>query len=198
MRDITNNEMMFMINLLKSPEIEFNANSMAKLLGISRMGALKIARKLEKEEIINSKEMGKAKFYKLNFDSGYAMEYLKFLLKMEAEQAHPYVKAWIQEIRKIKSADAAILFGSVLRKHGEAGDIDVMLIIEPKKYKKVQKEIGEIDELSTKKIHPMYQTKQDIIRNLKKGDKPLLSAMKGVIAFGEDLIIKSAIDYLPK
>ena len=198
MRDITSNEMMFVLNILKSPAMEYNSNSMAKVLGISRMGALKIAKKLEKEGIIILKELGKARFYKLNIDSDYVREYLKFLLKREAEQAHPYVKVWIEDIRKIKSADAAILFGSVLRKYKEARDIDVLLIIEPKKYKKVQKEIKEIDKLNTKKIHPMYQTKEDIIRNLKKGDKPLISAMKGIVAFGEDIIIDAIIDYLPK
>ena len=155
-------------------------------------------RRLEKEQVIISKELGKAIFYKLNLEHEYVREYVKFLLKREAEQTHPYEQVWIDDIRKIKSADAAVLFGSVLRKHKEAADIDVMLIINKKKYKKVQNEIHEIDELNTKKIHPMYQTKEDLVRNLKKGDKPLLSAMKGIVAFGEDIIIKAIIDYLPK
>ena len=198
MKDITSNEMIFVLNILKSPEISYNANSMAKAIGISRMGALKIAKKLEKENILISKELGKAKFYSLNLKSDYAKEYVKFLLKREAEQAHPYVKVWIEDIRKIKSAGAAILFGSVLRKYKEAGDIDVMLIINPKAYKGAQKEISEIDALNTKKIHPLYQTKNDFIKNLKKEDKPLLSAIKGIAVFGEDIIINSINDSLPK
>ncbi len=198
MDEITNNEIRFVLTIFKSPEIEYNANSIAKQIGLSAMGALKIARRLEKEQIIISKELGKAKFYKLNLGSEYVREYVKFMLKREAEQAHPYVKIWIEDIRKIKSADAAILFGSALRKHKEAKDIDVMLVIDPEKYKKVQKEIGEIDELNTKRIHPMYQTKKDITRNLKNGDKPALSAIKGIVIFGEDAIIKAISDYLPK
>ena len=198
MKDITSNEMIFVLNILKSPEISYNANSMAKAIGISRMGALKIAKKLEKENILISKELGKAKFYSLNLKSDYVKEYVKFLLKREAEQAHPYVKVWIEDIRKIKSADAAILFGSVLRKYKEAGDIDVMLIINPKAYKGAQKEISEIDAINTKKIHPLYQTKNDFIKNLKKEDKPLLSAIKGIAVFGEDIIINSINNSLPK
>mgnify|MGYP001565256308 CR=1 FL=1 len=124
--------------------------------------------------------------------------FFSFLLKREAEQANPYVKVWVSDIKKIKSADVAILFGSVLRKHKEARDIDVMLIINPKNYKKVQKEISEIDALNTKKIHPMYQTKEDFIKNLKKEDKPLLSAIKGIVVFGEDMIIDSINRSLPK
>jgi predicted nucleotidyltransferase len=190
--------MVFVLNILKSPEISYNANSMAKTIGMSRMGALKIAKKLEKENILISKELGKAKFYRLNLKSDYVREYVKFLLKREAEQVHPYVKVWIEDIRKIKSADAAILFGSVLRKYKEARDIDVMLIINPKSYDGSKKEIREIDAITTKKIHPLYQTKNDFIKNLKNEDKPLLSAIKGIVVFGEDRIIHSINDSLPK
>jgi predicted nucleotidyltransferase len=189
MKEITNNEMVFVLSLFKSPEIEYNANSIAKLIGISRMGSLKIARRLEKENIIKSKELGKAKFYSLNMDKDYVMQYVKFLLKREAEQAHPYIKAWISDIKKIKSADAGVLFGSVLKKYKEANDIDVLFIIDKKRYSKVKKEIDEINSISTKSIHPLYQTKEDIEKNIKKGDKPLLSAIKGIAVFGEDNII---------
>ena len=190
MKEITNNEMIFVLSIFKSPEVEYNANSISKKMGISSMGALKIAKRLEKENIIKSKKLGKAKFYNLNLHNDYVRQYVKFLLKREAEHAHPYIKVWIKDIEKIKSADAAILFGSVLRKQKEAKDIDVVLIINKKGYHKSKKEIEDIDLLNTKKIHPMYQTKDDFKKNIKKGDKPLLSAIKGIAVFGEDLIIK--------
>ena len=198
MRDITTNEMAFVLSIFKSPETQYNANSIAKLIGISRMGALKIAKRLEKEQIISSREFGKAKFYKLNLENDYVREYAKFLLKREAEHAHPYVKVWIEDIRKIKSAAAALLFGSVLKKHKEARDIDVVLIIEPKKFKKVQKEIEEINEMHTKRMHPIHMAKGDLAKNLKKGNEAVLEAIKGIVVFGEDIVIKEIIDYLPK
>src|SRR3989344_6754701 len=102
MNEITNNEVMFVLNVFKIPETEYNANSISKQMKISSMGALKIAKRLEKENILVSKEFGRARFYKLNFDSEYAKEYIKFLLKREAEQAHHYVKMWLSEIKKIK------------------------------------------------------------------------------------------------
>ncbi|MCK5283891.1 MAG: hypothetical protein KAK00_10925 [Nanoarchaeota archaeon] len=190
MKDITENEMVFVLSTLKSPELEYNANSIAKHMGISSMGALKIAKRLEKENILVSKELGKAKFYKLNFSSDYARQYAKFLLKREAEQSQPYVKVWISEIKKIKSADAAILFGSVLRSQKQANDIDVLLITDKKRYSKLKNEVKDINLINMKRLHPMYQTKGDIKRNVKKGDKPLLNAIKGTVVFGEDLIIK--------
>jgi predicted nucleotidyltransferase len=81
------------------------------------------------------------------------------------------------------------LFGSVLTKGEKANDIDVLLITDGKKFSGLKKEIEEINLLNNKKLHPIYQTKEDLKDNIKKGDKPVLSAIKGVVVFGEDTII---------
>ena len=191
MKDITDNEMAFVLSIFKSPEVEYNANSIAKLIGMSSMGALKIAKRLEKENIVVSRELGKAKFYKLNLDSEYVKDYVKFLLKREGEQAHPYVKVWLHEIEKLKSADSAILFGSVLRKYREAGDIDTVLITDEKRFPKLKKEVEEVNQVNAKRLHPIYQSKADFVKNVSKGDSVLLSAIKGIVVFGGDLIIEA-------
>ena len=188
MRDITNNEMLFVLSVFKSPEKEQNTSDMAKLLGISPMGALKIARRLEEENILKSKEIGKAKIYKLNMQNDYVRDYTQFLLRMEAEQANSYVKVWINELRKIKSADAAILFGSILRKK-EANDVDALLITNQKRFPKLKKEVEKINLINIKKVHPVYQSEKDVKENIKKGDKALLNAINGIVAFGEDKFI---------
>ena len=187
--NITHNEMQFVLLIFKSPEIEYNANSIAKKLGISAMGALKIAKRVEKENIITCKPKGKAKFYKLNLGSEYTKQYIKFLLKREAEQSFSYIKRWVNEIKKVKNADCAVLFGSLLRKGKNANDIDVLLITDNKKFQKLRKEIEEINSINIKKIHPMYQTKEDVKNNIKKEDKPLLNALKGIVVFGEDTLM---------
>ena len=190
MKDITDNEMHFVLGIFKSPEFEYNANSISKLIGISSMGALKIGKRLEKENILISRELGKAKFFRLNLDSEYVRDYVKFLLKREAEQAHSYVRVWINEIRKLKSADAAILFGSVLTKYREAGDIDAVLITDEKKFARLKGEVEEVNKINIKRLHPVYQSKADFIKNISKGDKVLLNAIKGIIIFGEDMVIE--------
>lgn len=190
MKEITNNEMNFVLALFKSPEKDYNAATMAEHLGISRMGALKIAKRLEKESIIKSREMGKARFYSLGLNSEYVRQYIRFLLKREAEQAHPYVRVWIDEIRKIKHAGVAVLYGSVLRKHREAKDVDVLLIITKSQFPMAKKEVKELDALSDKRIHPLYQGFEDFRQNIKNGDAPLLNAIKGVVAFGDESLMK--------
>lgn len=185
MEDLTANEMRFVLAVLKRPEKEFNASSMARHLGMSAMGSLKIAKRLETNKILRSREMGKARFYNLDFSNDYARQYAMFLLKLEAEQAAPYVKRWITELRKLKNADCAVLFGSVLENRQQAKDIDVLLITDGKRFPALQKEIEELNMINVEHLHPLYQTAEDFRKNLRKADKPLLSAIKGIVAFGE-------------
>ncbi len=188
--DITEKEMQFMLLLFKNPEKDYNAHTIAKELSMSSMGSLKIARRLEKEHLLNSKQFGKAIFYKLTMNNDYTNQYLCFLLKREAETAPPYIKRWITEIKKIKNAYVSILFGSVLRKQKEANDIDVLVITDQKRFEAVKKEIESINAINPKKIHPVYQTRKDFSENIKKGDKIVLDALKGIIVYGEEILIK--------
>ena len=190
MRNGQDSEMKFILTLLKSPEMEYNSNNIAGAVGISAVGVLKIARKLEKENILTSRKIGKANIYRVNLDSDYARQYIKYLLKREAEKAPPYVRVWIKELKKIKSSDGVILFGSVLRKGEEARDIDALVIVNQKSFKKVKKEIEEINFINLKKVHPIYQTKEDIEQHIKKRQAVVLSALKGMFIFGEDIFLE--------
>ncbi len=190
MENITKNEMLFVLSIFKNPEVEYNASSIAKAMGISPMGSLKIARRLEKEEILISRQLGKARFYKLNLENEYPREYVKFLLKKEAEHSQAYIKVWIRELKKIKNADLAVLFGSVLSKQKAANDIDVLFVTDQKRFSKLKEEVEAINQVNQKELHPVYQSKEDVKKNIKLNDKPLLSALKGIVVFGEDVLIE--------
>ena len=177
MIDITKAEMDIVLRLVKNPEVDYNANSIAKVVGITAMGALKILKRLEQESILKSKKIGKAVIYRVNTENTYARRYVELMLSRESPHANPQVKRWIEELKKIKNADSIILFGSVLEK-SNPNDIDVLLITDQKRFPKLQQEIKELNEINIKKIHPMYQTYNDIIKNIKKRDKPLLNARK--------------------
>ncbi len=191
MKSITSNEINFVLQILKNPKQDYNANSISKELGLSPMGALKIAKKLEKESILVSRKLGKAVFYSINYKSEYSIQYIHFILKKQAEQSNPYVKRLISEIKKIKNSDIAILFGSVLSKHDKANDIDVLFVASQKNFSELKKEIEGINRLNDKKIHPVYQSKQDLIENINKEDKVILNAIKGIVVFGEDIFLDS-------
>ncbi|MDO8460126.1 MAG: winged helix-turn-helix domain-containing protein [Nanoarchaeota archaeon] len=189
MRSGKDNEMRFVLSILKSPESKYNANNLAKHIGISAMGALKIARKLEKEGVIKLRKVGNANIYSINFDSEYVLQYIKYLLKKESEQASAYVKRWIRELDKIKKAEAMILFGSVLRKEREARDVDVLIIVHKNNFDAIKEDISKINIMNDKKVHPMYQTKKDLQKHINEENKVVLNALKGIVVSGEDIVL---------
>src|SRR3989338_146692 len=180
MREITKAEMNVILTLVKSPEIDYNGNNLAKAIGITPTGALKILKCLEKENILKSKKIGKAVIYKINTQDNYARNHVSLILAREKIYAKPKVKVWINELKKIKNADIVILFGSVLIKENPS-DIDVVFVTDKKKFKRLQEEVEQINKINIKRIHPLYQGLEDIIMNIKKRDKPLLNAMKCII-----------------
>lgn len=190
MKEITKAEMDIVLRLVKSPEEEYNANSIAKVVGITPMGALKILKRLESESILRARKVGKAVIYRINTENPYACRYVTLLLSRESIYARPQVKRWIEELKKIKKANLVILFGSVLEKPNPK-DIDVLLVTDQKKFPQLQKEIKELNELNIKRIHPLYQTFKDMVANIKKRDKPLLNAIKGVLVSGEEKFIRA-------
>ncbi|HLD04381.1 MAG TPA: nucleotidyltransferase domain-containing protein [Candidatus Nanoarchaeia archaeon] len=193
MNDITNNEMRLVLNLFKNPSTDYNTTQIAKTLSLTPMGTLKIAKKLEKENLLTSKKLGKATYYRLDSKNPYTKQHIAFLAKREAEYAPSYIKTWIREIRKIKNAKAAILFGSLLKKQEKAEDIDVLLITNQNTFNNLKKEIEYLNKFNTKKIHPIYQTEKDFKNNLKLEDKVIRNALKGIIALGEDELIRMTL-----
>ncbi len=173
------------LSILKSPEKEYNANNLSKVIGITSMGILKILRSLLKEDVLSLKKVSNINFYKINFSNTYSLDYSIFLLKDEAEYTSSYVKRWVRELRKIKSAEIGIIFGSVLSKKEKANDIDVLFVLKRENFDKLKKEIEKLNILNDKKIHAVYQTKEDLLLNIKKRDKIVLDALKGIVAFGE-------------
>lgn len=181
----TKNEAKAVLSILKSPEKEYNANNLSKIIAITPMGALKILKKLEKEDVLVSSKIANASYYRVNFSSSYASDYAAFLLKDEAEHSPSYAKRWISELRKIKEADIAIIFGSAIKSEEKAKDIDALFVVAGRKFDALKEEIKKLNLLNEKKIHPIFQTKKDLLRNIGKKDPVVLSAIKGVAAFGE-------------
>jgi|SRR3989338_834806 len=175
-----------LLALLKNSEKEMSVSALAKLVGLSRMGALLIVRKLEKEGMLTVRKVGRSSLCAVDLSSSHTRKYLTFLLSKEAEKASPYVRRWISELRRLKNAKAALLFGSVLRKERGAQDIDVLLITDQRHIAKLEAEIDALNRMNPKPIHPVYQSSADFRRNLRKKDPVVLNAVKGIVAFGEE------------
>jgi predicted nucleotidyltransferase len=127
----------------------------------------------------------------LDFEKEYVRSCIKFLLQREAQHSSSYISVWVNQLKEIKSAKAVILFGSVLAKESEARDIDAVIITDNKNLKKVEEEIKKINVISYKRVHPLFQTEEDLKSNINLEDKVILNAIKGIVVLGHEIIINA-------
>jgi len=186
----TTNESKVVLRIVKDIEQEYNANNISKVIKISSMGALKILKKLEKDNILVSRKLANISFYNINFENSYAFDYVEFLLKDEAEHSSSYIRRWVSEIRRIKEAEISVIFGSVLRIGDKAKDIDVLFVVKKENFDKLRNEIEKLNQLNDKKIHPIYQTEEDFRKNLIKKDLIILESIKGIVVFGYKIFLE--------
>jgi predicted nucleotidyltransferase len=175
------------LRLFKDLDADYNPSNISKTLNVTRMGAYKSMKFLEKDQIIEGKTLGKATFYRLRLDDEYTRKNVETLLLEEAK-AHG---RWKEEFKDIfDHVQIAVLFGSILRDQAKANDIDLLLIYDKKNESYVQKAIDEKNRILTKKIHAIKQTKKDLMQNIQKKDNVVLDAIRtGIVLHGyEDYV----------
>ena len=174
------------LRLFKDFTIDYNPSSIAKVIGKTRVGTFKALNSLEKDSIVTGKNMGKARFYKINFKDDYAIKNVETLLMEEAKN---YIR-WKDELNPLFSlTDIIILFGSIIRNEEKANDVDVLLVFNKKNNDKINRFIKEKNLLLIKKLHPIKQTKEDLRKNIIKRDKVIINAVKtGIVLHGYEKI----------
>jgi len=189
MVSITHNESRTINFLLRNFARDYNINQIAKELQLSPRGAYKILKKLGNNQILRSKKVGNNILYKINFEKDTTLDVCQFVLI--EKKTTPYIQAWIKDLQPLKElTDLAILFGSVLTKDKKANDIDLLLVFDKKKFLKVQEEIKKINQIKSKKIHPVVQTKEDLVKNIKKRDPVVLEEIgTGIVLWGRNILV---------
>lgn len=85
---------------------------------------------------------------------------------------------------KISHASVALLFGSVLHK-SKPNDVDVVFVT-TKDATKLYKEVDKLNLLYPVKVHPVVQTREDLINNIRKKDRVIMKALAGILVFGDE------------
>lgn len=190
MRQLTEKEKTIVLLLTKDFTTYYNAHSLSKQIGMSPKGASKALKFLEQNEIVKSKRIGKAIIYKLTFNE-YARELAALFLFEEARTKAP---RWVKEFEQFEKADVLILFGSVLRTN-KHNDIDLLILTEEKNYPAFDKQVLEKNKLLTKPIHPVWQVRSDLEKNLRKKDPVVLEIIKtGLVLKGQHTIMEVLSD----
>lgn len=187
---LTNNEARAVSFLLRNFSERYSINALARELKLSPRGAYKIVKKLEKAGVLNPEAIGNAIYYHPNLDIEVGRKMAELVLSYV--ELNPYAMVQAKAFEKLKPyVLSAVLFGSVLTKAENAGDIDVLLVLEEKQFSDAHKVLLEIQRIKPKKISEMLQSKEDLARNIRKRDVPLLSAIRtGQVLWGSEIIVE--------
>ena len=184
---LTENEKKVLRLLLAFYDTEFSINQIAKECGLSPNGALKILKKLEREQVLIPKKIANIKSYRINFMSEKADFILELALMPELDTKLMYRLKDFEELKQI--AGACILFGSYLRQKNQPNDLDVLFVLDRKNYKGYKKQLENIKQIVPAKIHDIIQTEEDFKKNIKNKDKIINEILnKGVVLWGYKLI----------
>jgi predicted nucleotidyltransferase len=188
MISLTENEKKILLIVFRDFTSYYNANTISKTIKISRIGAMKIFKKLLKENILHSKKIGKSIIYKPNLSDDYVKKLISFLLADEANNS----RRWKEEFKGIFEGDRIVLlFGSAIRNYDAAHDIDLMVVLKKEDASKVNKILNEKNKILPKKLHKINLTAQDLSDNLKKRDKVVLDIIKNsVVLYGQDKFVE--------
>ena len=190
MISLTGKEREALIILFKDFTNYYNSNSISKVLGISHVGAQKIFKRLLKDRLVTSRQIGKSIIFKPRLEDDYTCKLLAFLL---ADEANNNFKRWKEEFRQLFKKDRIVmLFGSAVNNYATAKDIDIMVVIKKADLREVKKIIDEKQELLPKRIHSIELTEGDLKNNLKKREKAIIDIVKNaIILYGQDRYVEA-------
>ncbi|OGI64484.1 hypothetical protein A2642_01820 [Candidatus Nomurabacteria bacterium RIFCSPHIGHO2_01_FULL_39_10] len=186
---LTQNEQKVISYLFHHYREQLSINGLAKKTNITPKGTHKILLKLQQDGLVIKKTIANANIYLLNFQNEKTQDIVQYVLKSTLSP-NSYVKVLQKDLEPLyKVTNAVILFGSTLHKGMQAQDIDLLIILNKNKLSLIQSTIKEIKKIIPKKIHPIFQTTQDIQQNIQKQDPVLLNALqKNFILKGHNLI----------
>ena len=181
---LTKKEQEALLMLYKDFTNFHNANSLSKKIGITQVGAMKLLKKLEKQNILSSKKIGKSIVYKLNIKEELVRKLIGFALTNEASS----YERWIDEFKPLYKKGMIILFyGSASRDYAQARDIDIMIILKKEGTSDVYEKLREKQKILQKKIHSIEAAKDEFIRNLKENNKAILEIVRtAIVLYGYD------------
>ena len=188
----TANKSQAIMGILLRDFCRHTATSLSKQLKISRWGVWKILRNLKKGQMILLESIGNGKTstneVKLNWSNPLVEKNLSVYLTQEALE----YKKWRFNFERLeKEVEFFILFGSILHSPKEANDIDVIIVAKKKNFVKIGDLMINIQISQEKDIHSTNFTKSEFKKELKKGNRAYLDAIKrGVILFGQESFIK--------
>lgn len=186
---MTCNEKKVLRFLLANFDSDYSINEISKHCSLSPNGAYEMLKKFEKKGVLMHKQIANARSYKINFSNLEAEKTLELSLMPDYQKPKiKYRHADLKDLEKISKL--CIIFGSYLTKK-EPNDIDILFVIKKADYKKYSELLEKIKQSIPFKVHDIIQTKEDLIKNIKKQDKIIKEILaNGTVLWGHGFFIE--------
>lgn len=170
---------------------KYNINRMAEKLGISVSDTHRVLKKLEKAGIVSCEKIGNGLFYELNLESRDARKIAELVITQR--DMNSYAKVYAEDLEGLREyCKACILFGSILVKGEKARDIDVFVVTDKNKVKRVEDFCLELSTRKGRIIQPLLHTEKDVVDNLRRKDEVVLRILReGALLWGEEIIVEA-------
>ena len=178
--------------LLKDFAVKPTITSLAKEIGMSRVGIWKVLKKIEAEKLIvlSPAGTGKTSIYtiSLNWDNPLTEKTIALALTEEALNN----QRWVSNFAELEDrVDFLIIYGSIVSFPKEANDIDILGVTNKNKFLAIEESIKKAQKTQIKKIHSINFTQIEFKQELEKPNKVFVDAIKkGIILFGQEKFIK--------
>ena len=170
--------------LLKDFSVKHTITSIAKEVGMTRVGTWKALKKLEKEKFIILSPIGTGKTSAYNIILDWNNPLVEKVLVLALTEDAIKNQRWMDNFIELKNkVNFFIIYGSIIQPPKEANDIDILGITSKNKFIEIEKSI--------KKIHTLNFTEAEFKQELEKPNKALIDAIKkGIVLFGQEKFIK--------
>lgn len=117
----------------------FNPRQLAKALNINHAHANKLCNNLAKKLLLKKEGIGNARYFSFDYANTVAIKFMEYLLALEEKEFPKWLTVIVHNLKKFNEhIQLGLIFGSSI-KHSRFNDIDVVLMYEKNKIRKIQK-----------------------------------------------------------
>ena len=191
--DKANAKIRILKTLLKDFTIKPTVTSLAKEVGMSRVGTWKALKKIQSERVILLSPIGTGKTSAYNILLNWGNPIVGKTLALALTEDALKNQRWGNNFAELEDkVDFLILYGSILNFPKEANDIDILGVVSNKKsFKEIEEIITKIQKTQHRKIHSLNFTQAEFRRELERPNKAFIDAIKkGAVLFGQESFVK--------